>query len=226
LFPAYCGDDARLQLFFRAKGRERRRLSVRVGTAEDEFSLAVGAGQELDLNVTTSRRGPLPLGQVVISTRYPLGLFRAWSPLVLPVTGLVYPKPLALDRMDWRHLQGDGDEGGLGVVSQSGEFGGVRPYRPEDGLSRVSWKASSRGAGLFSKEFRSGVARTLVFDWDDVRASGYEERISLLAGLVREAEREGLCYVLRLPGLMIEPGSGAGQAHRCLEALALLPEAA
>jgi uncharacterized protein (DUF58 family) len=226
LFPAYCGDDARLQLFFRAGGRERRRLAVRVGTAEDSFSLPVGTGREIDLTLPTSRRGLHALGQLVVSTRYPLGLFRAWSPLVLPVTGLVYPRPLAVDRMDWLSLHGEGDEGALGTVSQSGEFGGVRPYRPEDGLSRVSWKASAKGGGLFAKEFRSGVARTVVFDWHEIRTVDYEERISLLAGLVREAERQGLNYGLRLPGLDIAPGSGASQAHRCLEALALLPEKA
>ncbi len=224
LFPAFCGDDARLQLFFRAGGRERRRISVRIGAVEDEFSLHAGAGRELDLNVPTVRRGPLPLGRLVIATRYPLGLFRAWSPLVLPVSGLVYPRALAVDSLDLHHPQGGDDQEGLGAVSQSGEFGGVRPYRPEDGVSRISWKASARGAGLFAKEFRSGVAGTLVFDWDEVRASGYEERISLLAGLVREAERLGLIYGLRLPALMIEPGSGPSWAHRCLEALALLPE--
>jgi uncharacterized protein (DUF58 family) len=224
LFPAFCGDDARLQLFFRAGGRERRRISVRIGAAEDEFSLHAGAGRELDLNVPTVRRGPLPLGRLVIATRYPLGLFRAWSPLVLPVSGLVYPRALAVDSLDRHHPKGGGDQEGLGAVSQSGEFGGVRPHRPEDGVSRISWKASARGAGLFAKEFRSGAAGSLVFDWDEVRASGYEERISLLAGLVREAERLGLNYGLRLPGLMIEPGSGASWAHRCLEALALLPE--
>jgi len=226
LFPAYCGDEARLQLFFRAGGRERRRLGARVGTVEDSFSMPAGAGREMDLSIPTSRRGLRPLGQVVISTRYPLGLFRAWAPLILPVTGLVYPRPLAVDRMDWLSLHGEGDEGALGTVSQSGEFGGVRPYRPEDGLSRVSWKASAKGGGLFAKEFRSGVARTIVFDWHETRAAGYEERISLMAGLVREAERQGLNYGLRLPGLDVAPGSGASQAHRCLEALALMPEAA
>ena len=226
VFPAFCGDDARLQLFFRAGGRERRRISVRVGTAKDEFSLQAGAGREMDLSVPTVRRGLLPLGQLIIATRYPLGLFRSWSPLVLPVAGLVYPRALAVDSLDLHHLQGGGDEEGLGAVSQSGEFGGVRPYRPEDGMSRISWKASARGAGLFAKEFRSGIAATLVFDWDEIHSSGYEERISLLAGLVREAERLGLSYGLRLPGLMIEPGNGASQAHRCLEALALLPERA
>ena len=224
LFPAFCGDDARLQLFFRAGGRERRRVGVRIGVVEDEFSLHAEAGRELDLHIPAARRGLLPLGQFIIATRYPLGLFRAWSPLVLPVTGLVYPRPLAADSLDRHHLTGDGDEEGLGIVSQSGEFGGVRPYRPEDGMSRISWKASARGAGLFAKEFRAGMARNIVFDWDEVRASGYEERISLLAGLVREAERAGLSYGLRLPGLVLEPGSGAAQAHRCLEALALLPE--
>lgn len=224
LFPAFCGDDARLQLFFRAGGRERRRISVRVGTAEDNVSLSAGAGRELDLNIPTIKRGVFPLGRLVVATRYPLGLFRAWSPLVLPVTGVVYPRALAVESLDRHHLGGDGDEEGLGAVGPSGEFGGVRPYRPEDGMSRISWKASARGAGLFAKEFRSGIAATLVFDWDEVHSSGYEERISLLAALVREAERLGLCYGLRLPGLSIEPGSGAGQAHRCLEALALLPE--
>lgn len=226
LLPAYCGEEARLQLMFRAVGRERRRLQVRVGLTAAEMSLAAGEGRELDLGVPTTRRGRLALDKVVVSTRYPLGLFRAWSPLILPVTGLVYPRLLPVDALDWHLMRGSGEDGGLGAVAQSGEFAGIRPYRPADGPSRISWKASARGQGLFAKEYRSGVARTLVFDWDEVRASEYEERISLLAGLVREAERRGLGYGLRLPTLFIEPGSGTAHAHRCLEALALLPEAA
>lgn len=226
LLPAYCGDEARLQLMVRAAGRDRRSLTVRVGAATSELSLSAGEGREVDLGVPTSRRGRLPLGKVVIGTRYPLGLFRAWSPLILPVAGLVYPRPLPVDALDWRLMQGVGEDGGLGAVAPSGEFGGIRPYQPQDGPSRISWKASARGLGLFAKEYRSGVARTLVFDWNEVRASEYEERISLLAGLVHEAERGGLCYGLRLPTLLVEPGSGAVHAHRCLEALALLPEAA
>ena len=225
LLPAYCGDDARLQLFLRAGGRERRRVRLRVGAAADEFSLAAGAAREAGLGVPTRKRGLLPLDQIVVSTRFPLGLFRAWSPLVLPVTGLVYPKPMAVESIE-RHLSsGSGEEEGLGAVAQSGEFGGVRPYRPGDSMSRISWKASARGVGLFAKEYRTGLARTLVFDWDEIRAPGYEERISLMAGLVREAERAGLSYGLRLPARRVEPGSGAAHAHLCLEALALLPEA-
>jgi len=226
LLPAYCGEEARLQLMLRAGGRERRNLAVCVGDCTTGLSLGPSDGREVDLGVPTVRRGHLPLGKVVIATRYPLGLFRAWSPLLLPVTGLVYPRLLPIEALDWHLMQGSGEDGGLGAVASSGEFAGIRPYRPEDGLSRVSWKASARGAGLFSKEYRTGTGRTLVFDWDEVRASQYEERISLLAGLVREAERGGLSYGLRLPARTIDPGNGSVHAHHCLEALALMPEAA
>ena len=226
LLPAYCGEEARLHLMIRAGGRERRNLSVCVGDCATGVSLGPSDGREVDLGVPTERRGRLPLGRVVIATRYPLGLFRAWSPLLLPLTGLVYPRLLPVEALEWHLMQGSGEDGGLGATASSGEFAGIRPYRPEDSPSRISWKASARGAGLFSKEYRSGTARTLMFDWHEVRASQYEERISLLAGLVREAERGGLSYGLRLPAMTIEPANGAAHAHNCLEALALMPEAA
>lgn len=226
LLPAFCGDEARLQLVLRAGGRERRSVDVRVGASRGRLSLAVGAGLELELAVPTVRRGLMPLEQVVVSTRFPLGLFRAWSPLILPVKGLVYPRPLPVDGLDSVLFRGGAGEEGARTPTDSGEFSGIRPYRPGDVPSRVSWKASARGAGLFAKEFTTGTSRILVLDWDEVRAAGYEERISRLAGLVREAERRGLCYGLRLPGRLVESGCGQIQAHLCLEALALLPEAA
>lgn len=226
LRPASCGEEARLQLYFRAAGRVRTRLRVRVGNAAAELCLSEREAREIILSVPTVKRGLFPLGRLVISTRYPLGLFRAWSPLVLPVTGLVYPRILPVEMLQWHLAQAADEDGGQGAVGQSGEFGGVRPYRPGDQLSRISWKASARGLGLFAKEFRTGLGQTLLFDWAEVRASGYEERISILAGMVREAERTGAGYGLRLPGVSIEAGSGAAHAHRCLEALALMPEEA
>jgi uncharacterized protein (DUF58 family) len=223
LLPAFCGDEARLQISVRAAGRGRRSIDVGVGTVRDGFSLLPGRGRELDLHVPTTRRGLFSLGQVVVSTHFPLGLFRAWSPLILPVTGLVYPRTLPADGLE-RFLCRAGEEDGVDVAAPAGEFAGIRPYRPGDAMSRVSWKASARGSGLYAKEFGVGTARTLMLDWIDVPGPGYEERIGRLAWLVREAERRGLCYGLRLPGRDIEAGCGPGQAHLCLEALALLPE--
>ncbi|NLW81492.1 MAG: DUF58 domain-containing protein [Desulfovibrionales bacterium] len=224
LSPAFCGEEAQLQLFFRAAGRERRALQVKIGKAGADLSLTTAEGRAVDLLVPVTRRGLLPLGQVTISTRFPLGLFRAWSLLILPVTGLVYPRLVPAKASNWAMAQGDGD-GGDGGAAPGMEFGGVRPYQPGDGLSRVSWKASARGLGLFVKEYGSVLVQTLYFEWNEVHASGYEDRISRLAGLVHAAEQMGVLYGLSLPGQTISPGSGAAHAHRCLEALALMPEA-
>lgn len=224
ILPAYCREAARIYLALRSGGRVRPALRVRVGVSVRDLSLDADERRELELRVPTTRRGLMPLPTVVVSTRFPLGLFRSWSPNILPVNGLVYPEPLPANLRESGAAQAgiqDQPGAGLGLI---GEFGGIRPYRPEDGMSRVSWKASARGVGLFAKEFVSGVGSTLLLDWDLVRAASYEERIGRLAGMVREAERCGLSYALRVPGRSIALGGGAVHAHACLEALALLPE--
>ncbi len=224
VLPTYRGEEARVYLVLRSGGRLRPALRVRVGVCGRDLSLDADERRELELGVPTVRRGLMPLPTVVVSTRFPLGLFRCWSPNILPVSGLVYPEPIPTDLRESGAVQAGTQEqpgAGLGLA---GEFGGIRPHRPEDGLSRVSWKASARGVGLFAKEFVSGLGSILMLDWDLVRAASYEERIGRLAGLIREAERGGLSYGLRLPGRDIAVGSGPAHAHACLEALALLPE--
>lgn len=224
LLPAFCGEEARLRILFRAGGRPRGMLTARVGAASIRFSLEALGESDVSLHLPALKRGRLPLGRLTISTRYPLGLFRAWSPLQLSVSGLVYPKPLPPDLRIRQLLGGQGDEGLGGMADSSGEVSEIRPYQPGDHLSRISWKASARGMGLFSKEFQARAARTVFLDWNALAGFGYEERISRLAGLVLEAEREGRRYALRLPGGDIAPGAGAVHAHTCLEALALMPE--
>lgn len=222
-WPAYSGRKARVRLVLQAAGRERRMVRVCVGQTAKVVCLEALERHDVDVDVLTTTRGLVPLERVVLSTRYPLGLFRAWSPLILPVQGLVYPRPETVN-LDWTPWPGSGENGGTGGVSPVGEFSGLRPYRPEDGLTRVAWKASARGTGLYAKEYRDALSRFCLFDWQELGFLGYEERISRLAGLVREAQRRGLSYGLRIPGVVIHPGSGPTQAHRCLKALALLPE--
>lgn len=225
LLPAFCGGTAQLRLVFRAGDRPRHILEVETqGISAPLFSLAAQGEQEVSLYLPTVRRGLFPLEKLVVSTRYPLGLFRVWSPLILPVTGLVYPRPLPVDFRVRQLLGGTGEEGGSGPTAQFGEISEIRPYRPGDPPSHISWKASARGLGLFSKEFQSGALRTLFLDWQALSAFPYEERISRLAGLVLEGERTNRQYALRLPGQNIPAGGGAAHAHVCLEALALMPE--
>lgn len=217
-----CGQRAPLTLTLHPQGRPRYAF---IGQGENSVPVSVGheGPQQIQLSIPTFRRGPLHLGPIQVHTRYPLGLFRAWSPLVLPIVGLVYPQSISPRFMDLAHGAGLDVEG---QPSPSwGEFSGLRAYRPEDGPTRIYWKASARGSGLQSKEYQDHkAAQTIFLDWDQVRDPDYEQRISRMAGLVLEAEKRGGSYGLRLPGQIIEPASGPNHVHICLKALALMPE--
>ena len=57
------------------------------------LDVPAGSVAEAVLGVPAARRGWLDLGRVMLETRYPLGLFRAWSYLELEARALVYPRP-------------------------------------------------------------------------------------------------------------------------------------
>jgi uncharacterized protein (DUF58 family) len=114
----------------------------------------------------------------------------------------------------------DGETGSGGL--QDGEdFTGLRAYQPGDALARISWKTLARGQGLHTKEFRAPLAESVWLDWDAFAPHDTETRLALLCRATLDAEDRGLAYGLRLPGVTLEPDSGAGHCHHCLEALAL-----
>jgi len=158
-------------------------------------------------------------GPLRIFTRFPLGLFHAWSNVELDAKALAYPKPdgsrLPLPSMEPR--SGTGVESGIG----EDDFLGLRPYRPGDSPRQIAWKAVARERGVPVKVF-SGLAEVEMWlDWDLMPGMETEARLSRLTRWVLAAEAAGLHYGLRLPGLTLPPGRGAAQREECLRALAL-----
>ncbi|MDH3526174.1 MAG: DUF58 domain-containing protein [Gammaproteobacteria bacterium] len=166
----------------------------------------------------TRRRGVLPLGRWTVSTRYPLGLFRAWAHLELQAQCLVYPRPAAerplMQSPAYKpHQFGDR---GRGVD----DFAGFRPYRPGDSPRHVLWKAAAREQPLLVKQFGGDRADEVWLDWESLPGMDTEARLSQLCRWVLDAHRNQQAWGLRLPGLEIAIASGNRHKHRCLEALA------
>jgi uncharacterized protein (DUF58 family) len=89
----------------------------------------------------------------------------------------------------------------------------------------VAWKAVARSDELLTKQFTGEAAAELWLDWRLLPAGGLEQRLSLLAGWVLAAERCGVRYGLRLPGVEIPPGRGDSHSGAALQALALYRQA-
>jgi uncharacterized protein (DUF58 family) len=159
---------------------------------------------------------------VTFASCYPLGIFRAWSPLRFDSKVLVYPQP---SRISTPFPPGSGSQSsGQRHLDHTGrdEFNGVRAYQRGDAWRQIHWKAYAKGQGLYSKEYATETGGSqLWLDFASAPGNNLEERLSQLCRWLIDAESAGLSYGLALPGGNIAPDSGDQHLAACLEALAL-----
>lgn len=222
--PVFAGETAHFTLHLENPSPQARRaLELAIGRNAG-VSLDVPGNEQASIAIpcATARRGRLDPGRVTLASRYPLGLFRAWSYPHPPLSCLVYPKPLETPLPPaspaW---QSSGQRGNSGQE----DFSGLRERQPNDSPRHIAWKAVARDIDhrpLLVKQFDGGAADELWLDWAQTPSTGdVEQRLSVLAGWVIAAERERHRYGLRLPGRNIAPDSGPPHRDTCLEALAL-----
>lgn len=216
--PGCAGERIAYQVWLRP-GDTRPRRAIELRTGKTGVWVDVGCeATPVWLSRASVRRGRLPLGRVTVSTRFPLGLFRAWSRVEFTHAEPVYPAPAA---PGWpppcSGASGHGDLGNTDLGQE--DFRGLRPYRPGDSLRQVDWKALAREQGLLTKEFAAAQPPEDWFDFDALPGVGTEARLNRLCRWILDAERGQHVYGLRLPGVVIPPARGSAHRNRCLLAL-------
>ena len=223
--PVFAGQRAGFALrIVNPEDRPRYALQLSLETGEEQAGALL-----LDVPPSTSvapllerpapRRGLLPFGRVAVETRYPLGMFRAWSYLEPVAMCPVYPAPGARRPLP-DAAAGSGD-GSRQQGSGNDDFAGLRAYRPGDSPRRVYWKSVAAGLDPQTKLFSGASGAELWLDWRDLSATGTEARLSQMCRWVLDAEISGCRYGLRIPGHKLPQTRGRHHQARCLEALAL-----
>jgi len=174
----------------------------------------------LPLCIEGEGRGRHTVGTLTLSTQFPLGLFRAWSPINSSQEFLVYPKPsktlIPFQYSPSYHAQN------LSLLKTGDEdFSGLADYRAGDPIKRIDWKATAKERGVFVKQFEEGSTTEVTLDWEKVPGPTAEEKLSQLCRQILEAENSSIHYGLILPGLSIPPASGPAHYKATLKQLAL-----
>ena len=218
--PVFAGDTAHFGVTLETPSLTRFAIGVRRrGEDPIHVDVVVGEPTTVALPLQTRQRGRARCGRVEVYTRYPLGMFHAWSYVDFDLQAIVYPRPDSSAGAPPQDARGTTEEGI--PVRGDEEFNLLRPYLPGDALRQIAWKALARERGLLTKEFSAMASSELWLDWDAARANDVEARLSILAHWVLQAEEFGQGYGLRLPGVRIAPDRGEAHRARCLEALAL-----
>jgi uncharacterized protein (DUF58 family) len=172
------------------------------------------------IGIPATRRGILRPGRLTLFTRFPLGLYYAWSYIELDMRCLVYPRPAfpAMPLPPVATSAGAGADHGRGQE----DFSGLRQYHVGDSPRHIAWKAAARDQGLLTKQFSGRANAELWLDWALLPSQmSVEERLSHLARWVLDAHAAGSAFGLKLPGTTVEMAVGEAQRDHCLEALAL-----
>ncbi len=222
--PVFKGELAPYQLTVKNQ-RTSERPAIRLEFDRDhsaECDIGKNDSHNLTLYKKALKRGWQPIPQIVASTRYPLGLFTAWTYIQLDTATLVYPAPSATIELEQLPTYKQSRQGDKGVGVE--DFIGQRAYRYGDSPKHINWKAVAREQPLQTKQFAGDRAEQLWLDWNATNPGDVEQKLSQLCRGVLDSSQRELEYGLRLPDQEIPPTMDVAQKRLCLTALALFGE--
>jgi len=207
----------------------RRRLFTG-GISQDEIRLKPGGQARVFIEFIPQRRGVIRLHDLRVLLPDPLGLFQKCVKVKAPAANLmVLPRRFALPLIE---LPGGAafkvsGESNTNAIGTSGEFVGLREYRPGDPLRQIHWKSWARTGRPIVKELedtfypRYGlVLDTLSTERDDI---SFEEAVSVAASFASTIDtRESLLDLMFIKNEahVFTAGRGVERAEKLLEVLA------
>jgi uncharacterized protein (DUF58 family) len=225
LAPAFDGEAAVLEMVVTNPGGSRLGVGFGLDLAARPIPLAyveiAAEGQtSVHLSWLAPGRGLHGLPLVRAESRYPFGLFRAWTIWRPAGQQWVYPRPES-PTPPWPQVEAvQGDDKPAARAGAGTEFEGVRAYRRGDALRQVVWKKAARTGEMISRETAGAVQREMWLQWSQARGLDTEARLSRLAAWVVAADAAGHAWGLSLPGTELTPANGTLHRHAALQALA------
>ena len=219
--PAFPGQQSEFSLQLE-RGRQREHFGLHLkwpDSSDTWVNLTDQDMVEVHLHMPVGQRGWFSPGRLLLESTYPLGLLRCWTWIDLDLSAMVYPQPLACPELPG--LATDQPDGAAIPIVGSDDFYGFRDYREGDSLRQIHWKGLARGQGVQTKQYGAYADRSVWLDWDMFAGMGTERRLSHLCYWALQFESGDEEYGLRLPDLVLEPGSGERHRDRVLQALAL-----
>lgn len=221
--PVFAGDLAQIHIqITELKNRPRYAVSAHfISNSTSSHHIAENESKHYILTLNTLRRGYTHLPRIKVFTEFPLNLFHAWALVDSDFQILVYPKP-SDQQLPIPNTLDTHKKGQQYIKTGDDDFIGHKIYQVGDLPSKVDWKASSKGIGMFSKQYSGEAASTLYLDWN-YTSGDTESRISQLTRWVIDAHAAQLNYALKLNNhIDFSPNNSEAHYHACLKALAKL----
>ncbi|MFK7909089.1 MAG: DUF58 domain-containing protein [Akkermansiaceae bacterium] len=182
---------------------------------------AAGQCSQTILQGTIPSRGYADQHSILLSSQFPLGLFRMIKIITLRREVVVTPMPIIPMELNSHGSLHDAlPHSGLSTGNSFGEPRGIRPWQAGDSSRHIHWAASARalacGHDLRIREFDPPgfhpdqchiIFHSYASGREMLRQDRFERALSLLAGTITELQGKGIPCVLSADFLDWEPVS-------------------
>ena len=240
-FPEHIFAEQPFHVQFRVKNRKRFlpafsllvHLKVNdqpLGRPVHCFTVSPGRSAVQTTTFLFHRRGLYPIDGIMLSTRFPFGLFEKGLWLERKIPLLVYPPVRPLPARILEHLSLAGDDRSVPLRGHGHALYNIREYRPGDDARSIHWKVSAKSPDLMVRENERDDERrvTLILsnflpgDDPGSRMEEFESAVTVAASLADYYLRRGMTVRLLTATGEVPFGSGVEHAAPILRALALV----
>lgn len=212
---------------------ERTRDGVTLTTRADGGAKMIAKSSPLSVNADATevvplafiaaRRGLMPLRRIVLESRAPYGLIRAWSYVHFQWLGVVTPSP-ETPPPQLPLMAGDNDGAQSRNQHVAHDPDSLRDYAPGDSLKRVAWKQVAKSGDWYTRTGDSGHRQEIELSWQAATLTDTEARLSRMAAWLLRANNENCAYELTLPNGHLPLADGAQQFADASLLLAAYPQ--
>jgi len=212
---------------------ERARDGIALRTQADGIGKIIAKSAPLSVTQDTTtvvplvfaatRRGLMALRRIVVESRAPYGLIRAWSYVHFEWLGVIEPQP-ETPPPPLPLLTGDNDASASRHVHVAHDPDSLRNYAPGDSLKRVAWKQVAKSGDWYTRTGDTGHRQEIELSWQLVTLTDTEARLSRMAAWLLRAHNENCAYELTLPNGHLPLADGSQQFADASLLLAAYPQ--
>ena len=171
-----------------------------------------------------AKRGHMTWPRLILQSRFPYKMLKAWKYLSKTENVLIYPQKAGRITLP-SEMNGSAMDGETEKSTNLELFRDFRPFQQTDSPLRIDWKKSLKHQRHLVKNFESSFQKKIIIDWSNTDfLQNFEEKISQLALWIDICEKKNDLYSLRIKAFQTEFDQNMPHYHRCLEKLALLQE--
>lgn len=220
----------RTMIYYRWQWLMARKASFSASESKEDIELAAGETRKIPMQLTPGRRGVIPMSDVRALLPDPLGFFQRCRHIdTKPARLVVLPKRYRLPQliMPGSAAFRIGGVETSNAIGNSGEFVGLRDYRPGDPMRQIHWKSWAHTGKPMVKELEDTFFPRYALVLDTFAGSPdesvFEEMVSIAASFIVGLDRsESLLDLMFIAGKAhtVTAGRGMELTEKLLEVLA------